>query len=90
MPLIKYRLATDYLAESFKVSHFMVATRSGTSIAGIELPPVHGAQKAADTAFIPESQFNFKQSLLKPISITPGRKGSQPICKTNHFSNSHQ
>ena len=41
--LAQYRLAIDYLAESFMISHFMVATRSGTTAAGIKLPPVHGA-----------------------------------------------
>ena len=74
----QYRLAIDYLAESFMISHFMVATRSSTCCAGIKLPPVHGAQKAVDPAFIPESQFKFKQTLLKPISITPGRRAASP------------
>ena len=46
--LVQYRLAIDYLAEFFMISHFMVATRSGTSAAGITLPPVHGAQKGID------------------------------------------
>ena len=70
----QYRLAIDYLAESFMISHFMVATRSSTSPAGIKLPPVHGAQKAVDPALKPESQFNSKQTSLKPTPITPGRK----------------
>ena len=33
----------------------MVATRSGTSAAGINLPPVHGAQKGIDPTLKPES-----------------------------------
>ena len=41
--LAQYRLTIDYLPESFSISHFMVATRSGTSTSGIELPSVHGA-----------------------------------------------
>ena len=51
----QYRLAIDYSAGSFMISHFMVATRSSTCSAGIKLPPVHGAQKAADPALKPES-----------------------------------
>ena len=43
--LEQYRLALDYVTESFMITHFMVATRSGTSAAGINLPPVHGTQK---------------------------------------------
>ena len=45
--LAQYRLAMDYLAKSFLISHFNVVTRSGTSAAGITLPPVHGTQKAS-------------------------------------------
>ena len=41
--LAQYRLAIDHITESFMIIHFMVATRSGTSAAGINLPPVHGA-----------------------------------------------
>ena len=40
--LAQYRLAMDYIAESFLISHFNVVTRSSTSAAGIILPPVHG------------------------------------------------
>ena len=90
MPSAQYRLAIDYLAESFMISHFMVATRSSTCSAGIKLPPVHGAQKAVDPALKPESQFKSKQTLLKPTSNNPWKKGSQPICKTDPFSNCHQ
>ena len=74
----QYRLAIDYLAESFMISHFMVATRSGTSAAGIKSPPVHGAQKGVDPTLRPESQFKSKQTLLKPIPITPERKAANP------------
>ena len=76
--LAQYRLAIDYFTESFMISHVMVATRSGTSDAGIKLPPVHGAQKGLDPALKPESQFKSKQTLLKPIPITPGRKAANP------------
>ena len=51
--LPQYRLAIDHITESFMITHFMVATRSGT---GINLPPVHGAQKGLDPAFKPETQ----------------------------------
>ena len=43
--LAQYRLALDYVTESLMITHFMDTTRSGTSAAGINLPPVHGAQK---------------------------------------------
>ena len=69
--LAQYRLAIDHMAESFMITHFMVATRSGTSAAGINLPPVHGAQKGLDPAFKPESQSKSQKILLKPTSITP-------------------
>ena len=52
--LAQYRLALDYATECFMITHFMVATRSGTSAAGINLPPVHGAQKAIDATLKPE------------------------------------
>ena len=58
------------------ISRFMVATRSGTS--ALKLPPVHGPQKCVDPALKPEGQFKSKQTLLKPISITPGRKAANP------------
>ena len=76
--LAHYRLAIDYLAESFIISHFMVVTRSSTSFAGIKSPPVHCVQKAVDPAFKPESQFKSKQTLLKPTLITPGREAASP------------
>ena len=43
--LAQYRLALDHITECFMIKHFMVATRSATNAAGINLPPVHGAQK---------------------------------------------
>ena len=54
--LAQYRLAMDYIAESFLISHFNVVTRSGTSAAGISLPPVHGAQKGLDPDLEPQKQ----------------------------------
>ena len=78
MPLLSTDITIDYLAESFMISHFMVATRNGTSAAGIKLPPVHGAQKGVDPALKPESQLKSKQTLLKPIPVTPGGKAANP------------
>ena len=69
--LAQYRLAMDYIAESFLISHFNVVTRSGTSAAGISLPPVHGAQKGLDPDLKPEKQWKSKKVLLKPTIATP-------------------
>ena len=71
--LAQYRLAIDHMTESFMIINFMVATRSGPSAAGINLPPVHGAQKGLDSAFKPESQSKSQQTILKPTSITTRR-----------------
>ena len=60
--LTQYRLAIDHITESFLIKHFMVATRSGTSAAGIKLPPVHGAQKGVDPTLMPESQSKSQQT----------------------------
>ena len=79
--LAQYRLAIDYLAESFMISHFMVATRSGTSAAGINLPPVHGAQKGIDPTLRPESQSKSQQTLEKPTPVTPGRRVPNPVVR---------
>ena len=69
--LAQYRLALDYATECFMITNFMVATRSGTSAAGIKLPLVHGAQKAIDPSLKPESQSKTKEILAKPTFITP-------------------
>ena len=55
----------------------MVATRSGTSAAGIKLPPVHGAQKGVDPALKPESQAKSKKVLLKPTIQSPVKSPAQ-------------
>ena len=67
------------------ITHFMVATRSGTSAAGINLPPVHGTQKGIDPTLKPESQSKSQQTLAKPTPITPGRKILNPSCKMDPF-----
>ena len=69
--LAQYRLAMDYIAESFLIAHFNVVTRSSTSAAGISLPPVHGAQKGLDLDLKPEKQWKSKKVLLKPTIATP-------------------
>ena len=69
--LAQYRLAMDYIAESFLISHFNIVTRSGTSAAGISLPPVHGTQKCLDPDLQPEKQWKSKKVLLKPTIATP-------------------
>ena len=66
--LAQYRLALDYATECFMITHFMVATRSGTSAAGINLPPVHGAQKAIDPTLKPESQSKTQEILARSNS----------------------
>ena len=69
--LAQYRLAMDYIAESFLISHFNVVTRSSTSATGISLPPVHGTQKGLDPDLEPEKQWKSKKVLLKPTIATP-------------------
>ena len=59
----------------------MVATRSGTSAVGINLPPVHGAQKAIDPTLIPENQSKSQKILAKPALITSGRKVINPAVR---------
>ena len=59
----------------------MVATRSGTSAAGINLPPVHGAQKGVDPTLKPESQSKSQQTLAKHTPMTPGREVLNPVVR---------
>ena len=54
--LAQYRLALDHITDCFMIKDFMVTTRSSTSAAGINSPPVHGAQKVIDPTLKPESQ----------------------------------
>ena len=75
--LAQYRLAMDHITESFMITHFMVATRSSTSAAGIKLPPVHGAQKGVDPDLRPESQAKSTKVLLKPTIQTPVKSPAQ-------------
>ena len=79
--LAQYRLTLDHITECFMIKHFMVATRSGTSAARINLPPIHGAQKAIDPTLKPENQSKTQEILAKPTPITPGRKVINPAVK---------
>ena len=54
--LAQYKLAIDYLAEAYMITHFNVATRSSTHAAGINLPPIHGASKGINPTLKPENQ----------------------------------
>ena len=54
--LAQYTLALDYATKCFMIEHFMVITRNGTSTEGINLPPVHSAEKVKDPTLKPESQ----------------------------------
>ena len=51
------------------------------SAAGINLPPVHGAQKGIDSTLKPESQSKSQQTLVKPTPITPCRKVPNPVVR---------
>ena len=75
--LAQYRLAIDHITESFMITHFMVATRSSTSAAGIKLPPLHGAQTGVDPDLKPESQDKSKKVLLKPTIQSPIKSPAQ-------------
>ena len=87
--LAQYRLAMDYIAESFLIAHFNIVTRSSTSATGISLPPVHGTQKGLDPDLKPEKQWKSKKVLLKPTIATPVKspaatpgKSTRPIVNT--------
>ena len=85
--LAQYRLALNYITEAFMITHFMVATISGISAAGISLPPVHGAQKGVDPTLKPESQSKSQKILAKPTPITPGRKVLNSVVRWIPFQN---
>ena len=59
--LAQYKVAIDYITESFMITNFMVATRSSTNAAGIKLPSVHGAQKGLDPDLKPEDKLNLRR-----------------------------
>ena len=79
--LAQYRLAIDYLAEAYMITHFNVATRSSTNAAGINLPPIHGAQKRIDPTLKPESQSKSQQTLAQPNLGTPNQRPIKPVVR---------
>ena len=87
--LAQYRLPLDHITECFMIKHSMVAIQSGTSAAGINLPPVHGAQKAIDPKLNTPMHSQTPTMTITP-SLTPGTQQtshqqiptrSQPISK---------
>ena len=79
--LAQYRLAIDYLAEAYMITHFNVTTRSSTTAAGINLPPIHGAQKGIDPTLKPESQSKSQQTLAQPSLGTPNKRPTKPVVR---------
>ena len=79
--LAQYRLAIDYLAKAYMITYFNVATRSSTNAAGINLPPIHGAQKGIDPTLKPESQSKSQQVLAQPNLITPNKRPTKPVVR---------
>ena len=78
--LAQYRLAIDYLAEAYMITHFNVATRSSTD-AGINLPPKHGANKGIDPTLKPENQSKSQQKLIQPQLTVPNQRPIKPVVK---------
>ena len=72
--LAQYRLAIDYLAEAYMITHFNVATRSSTNAAGVNLPPIHGANKGIDPTLKPENQSKSQQTLAQPKLTAPNQR----------------
>ena len=79
--LAQYRLAIDYLAEAYMITHFNVATRSSTDAAGINLPPIHGSNKGIDPTLKPENQSKSQQTLAKPEITAPNQRPIKPVVK---------
>ena len=80
--LAQYRLALDYVTQAFMITYFMVATKSGTSAVGINLPPVHGAQKGVDPTLQTCKPIHISANLnRKPTPMTPGRKVLNPVVR---------
>ena len=79
--LAQYRLAIDYLAEAYMITHFNVATRSSTDAAGINLPPIHGANKGIDPTLKPENQSKSQQTLAQPKLTVPNQRPIKPVVR---------
>ena len=63
------------------ITHFNVATRSSTDAAGINLPPIHGANKGIDPTLKPENQSKSQQTLAKPEITAPNQRPIKPVVK---------
>ena len=79
--LAQYRLAIDYLTEAYMITHFNVATRSSTDAAGINLPPIHGANKGIDPTLKPENQSKSQQTLAQPQLTVPNQRPIKPVVR---------
>ena len=79
--LAQYKLAIDYLAEAYMITHFNVATRNSTDAAGISLPPIYGSNKGIDPTLKPEDQSNSQQTLAKPEITAPNQRPIKPVVK---------
>ena len=79
--LAQYRLAIDYLTEAYMITHFNVATRSSTDAAGINLPPIHGANKGIDPTLKPENQSKSQQTLAQPKLTVPNQRPIKPVVR---------
>ena len=88
--LAQYRLAIDYLAEAYMITHFNVATRSSTNAAGVNLPPIHGAQKGIDPTLKPENQSKSQQTLVQPNLRTPNKRPIKPVVRWTPSQNSYK
>ena len=63
------------------ITHFNVANRSSTNAAGINLPPIHGAQKGIDPTLKPESQSKSQQRLAQPNLGNPNQRPIKPVVR---------
>ena len=79
--LAQFRLAIDYLAEAYKITHFNVTSRSSTNAAGINLPPIHGTQQGIDPTLKPENQSKSQWTLAQPNLTTPYQRPIKPVVR---------
>ena len=63
------------------ITHFNVATRSSTDAAGINLPPIHGANKGIDPTLKPENQSKSQQRLAQPKLTIPNQRPIKPVVR---------
>ena len=63
------------------ITHFNAATRSSIDVAGINLPPIHGANKGIDPALKPENQSKSQQTLTQPKLSIPNQRPIKPAVR---------